>query len=284
MRWTSYQARSTRGVDSLTHQPSGGPWPQLTVRPASAPTYWRCEPGWAWTARPLTDYLLWLVLDGVGYLALDGEHHHLGSDMGVVFAPGDRPVAGHDPRRRLLIFGMHFDAASPDGHQLTPDQVVPPGRAAEIRDPVLATALARRCDISYRRGDALGRHQSSLCLEQIIYLLRDDSQEAAAGPVDQALDNILELIRRDPSRRWTVAELADRSALSRAQFTRRFIAHVGIPPGRFVIRARVERAKQLLTETDMTVTQVASTLGYTEVAHFSRQFKRQVGHSPRRPS
>jgi AraC family transcriptional regulator of arabinose operon len=80
-----------------------------------------------------------------------------------------------------------------------------------------------------------------------------------------------------------VAELADRTALSRAQFTRRFIAYAGTPPARFVIRARVERAKQLLAETDMTVTQVAATLGYTEVAHFSRQFKRQGGHSPRRP-
>jgi AraC family transcriptional regulator of arabinose operon len=267
----------------LTHPLPGDLCPQLRVRAASPPTYWRCEPGWAWSARPLTDFLLWLVLDGVGHLALGGQHHSLGSGMGVVFAPGDTPVAGHDPRRRLLIFGMHFDAAVAAGHQVTPDQVAPPGRAAEIRDPVLATALARRCDISYRRGDALGRHQSSLCLEQIIYLLRDDSREPIAGPVDQALDSIIELIRRDPTRRWTVAELAERTALSRAQFTRRFIAHAGIPPARFVIRARVERAKQLLTETDMTVTQVAATLGYTEVAHFSRQFKRQVGHSPRRP-
>jgi AraC family transcriptional regulator of arabinose operon len=267
----------------LTHSVSDSAGPQLSVRAVSPPTYWRCEPGWAWSARPLTDYLLWLVLDGVGNLALGGQHHLLGSNMGVVFAPGDRPVAGHDPRRRLLIFGMHFDATAPDGHQVTPDQVAPPGRAAEVRDPVLATALARRCDTSYRRGDPLGRHQSSLCLEQIIYLLRDDSRAPIAGPVDQALEGILDLIRRDPTRRWTVAELADRTALSRAQFTRRFIAHAGIPPARFVIRTRVERAKQLLAETDMTVTQVAATLGYTEVAHFSRQFKRQVGHSPRHP-
>src|SRR5205823_8647280 len=100
-------------------------------------------------------------------------------------------------------------------------------------------------------------------LEQILCILWENASNPAAGPVDVALDEITQAIRREPSRHWTVAELAKRAALSRAQFTRRFTTYVGLSPVRYVIQARVDRAQQLLTEPNMSVTGVASTLRYS---------------------
>jgi AraC family transcriptional regulator, arabinose operon regulatory protein len=252
------------------------------VRLVSPPTYWRCEPGWSWHARPLPDYLLWCVLDGTGQLTLGQQRCELGPGTCVVFAPGDEPVAGHDPLRRLLVFGMHFVVTNDDGGEPAPSAVVPPGRRCQVRDQVLVTALARRCDMSYRRGDPLGVRQSQLCLEQILCLMWEDSIHPPPQPVDAALHEIMHAIRQDPSRRWTVAELAKRTALSRAQFTRRFTAHAGVSPIRYVIQARIDRAHQLLIETTTSVTNVAVTLGYTDIGHFSRQYKRHTGHPPSR--
>ncbi|MEU4608828.1 AraC family transcriptional regulator [Kribbella sp. NPDC023972] len=87
-------------------------------------------------------------------------------------------------------------------------------------------------------------------------------------------------IRQDPGRDWTVAEMAGRAALSRAQFTRRFVAQLGMSPAQYLIQARIDRAHQLLTENGMTVTQVASALGYTDVPYFSRQYKQRTGKPP----
>lgn len=238
------------------------------------PTYWRCEPSWSWHSRPLSDHLLWCVLEGIGSLRVDAHHHDLVPGACAVFAPGDAPVAEHDPHRRLLVFGLHFDTDDPD--------IVQPGRLVRTRDQVLLGALARRCETSYRRGDPLGVRQGLLCLEQILGLIREDALVGAPSPTDAALDEITREIRQDPSRRWTVAELADRAALSRAQFTRRFVAHTGMSPARYLIDARIARARQLLTETNMSVTQVAATLGYADLAYFSRQYKRHTGRSPGR--
>jgi AraC-like DNA-binding protein len=238
----------------------------------SPPTYWRCEPGWSWHARPLPDHLLWYIVDGVGELALNGRHDDLVPGTCVVFAPGDAPVGEHDPHRRLLVFGLHFTADHPGD--------VLPGRCVLIRDQILLGALARRCEKSYRRGDPLGQRQALLCLEQILSLIREDATSPALGPIDTALDEITQAIRRDPSRRWTVTELADRVSLSRSQFTRRFRAHTGLSPARYLIDARITRARQLLTETNMSVTQVAVTLGYPDVAYFSRQYRRHTGRAP----
>jgi AraC family transcriptional regulator, arabinose operon regulatory protein len=245
--------------------------PDSALRLRTQPTYWRCERTWSWNPRPLTDHLLWCVLDGVGTLELDGRQCDLEPGVSVVFTPGDTPVARHDPSRRLLVFGVHFLA---DG------AASPPGRWALIRDLGLLEALARRSDIANRRGDPLGRHQVSLCLAQILCLIWEAALYPPAGPVDAALDDISSAIRQDPSRRWTIAELAARASLSRAQFTRRFTAHTGMPPGRYAVHARIARATELLVETTMSVTQVAAALGYTDVAYFSRQYKWITGRTP----
>lgn len=249
------------------------PVPTDVLRPRTRPTYWRCERTWSWHPRPLTDHLLWCVLDGVGTLDLDGRHCDLEPGVSVVFAPGDAPAAGHDPDRRLLVFGLHFDADGPAS---------PPSRWAKVRDLALLESLARRSDAAHRRGDPLGRRQTLLCLAQILCLVWEDALYPPPGPVDAALDDISRAIRQDPSRRWTVAELAARASLSRAQFTRRFTAHTGLPPGRYAVHARITRATELLTETRMTVTQVAAALGYPDMASFSRQYKWITGRPPSR--
>jgi AraC-like DNA-binding protein len=223
-------------------------------------------------SRPLEDHLLWCVLDGIGRLELNGNTRELGPGVCAVFAPGDAPTASHDPRRRLLVFGMHF-AVSPAG-------VVPGERWAEVADRVLLGALARSSDTAYRRGDALGRRQAELCLEQLLGLIWDAAYSPQPSATDTAVQEVAQAIRQDPSRDWSVAEMAAQAALSRAQFTRRFVAQHGTSPAQYVIQSRIDRAHELLVETAMSVTQTAAALGYTDVAYFSRQYKQRTGHSP----
>jgi AraC-like DNA-binding protein len=250
----------------------------------SPPTFWRCEPSWSWVSPPLPNYLLWCVLDGIGHLQLDNRSTALAPGTCAVFAPGDAPTAGHDPRRRLLVFGMHFQLNHPgdksDRSSSSWTGVVPEGRWAEVGDRVLLGALARASDSAYRRGDRLGGRQAELSLEQVLCLIWDAAYGTRAGSVDTAIEEVAQVIRQDPGRDWSVQEMAARASLSRAQFTRRFVAQNGMAPAQYLIKARIDRAHQLLTETGMTVTQVAGALGYADVPYFSRQYKQRTGQSP----
>jgi len=98
--------------------------------------------------------------------------------------------------------------------------------------------------------------------------------------VDTAIEEVAQSIRQDPGRDWSVQEMAATAALSRAQFTRRFVAQHSLAPAQYLIQARIDRAHELLTETGMTVTQVAAALGYTDVPYFSRQYKQRTGRPP----
>jgi AraC family transcriptional regulator of arabinose operon len=244
---------------------------RLVVEILTPPTFWRCEPSWSWTSRPLRDHLLWCVLDGRGSLELDGATQELHPGMCAVFQPGDAPKATHDPHRRLLVFGMHFQ---------TDPGSVPTPRWGEVMDRELLGVLARTSDASYRRDDAPGLRQAELCLEHLVSLIWDAVHNPARSTADTAVDEIARQLRQDPSLDWTVAEMARRAALSRAQFTRRFVRQFGMSPAQYLIQARIDRAHQLLTESGMTVGQTAAALGYTDVPYFSRQYKQRTGRSP----
>ncbi|MEV6282219.1 AraC family transcriptional regulator [Kribbella sp. NPDC051770] len=261
------------------------------VRLLSPPTFWRCEPSWTWVSPALGDHLLWCVLEGIGRLELDGRVKELTPGTCAVFAPGDAPTAGHDPKRRLLVFGMHFEPetredrtgngrAREESPAWRTADVVPASRWGEVQDRVLLGALAKAADSAYRRQDALGLRQAELCLEQLLAMVWEAAHDKGRTAGDQVVDEVAQAIRQDPGRDWSVGEMAQHAALSRAQFTRRFLAHQGSTPAQFLIQARIDRAHQLLTESGMTVTQTAAALGYTDVPYFSRQYKQRTGRSP----
>lgn len=258
-------------------------YPLITVQPNvrinSQPTYWHCEPGWEWKAQPLVDHLLWYVLDGVGLMHVSGRTWTLESGSCFVFTPGAQPHGTQDPERRLVVFGMHFDILDTQGKQLLNVLPLPPPGYV-VRDTAFVTSLAQHCDASWRRGDASGRRQSALLLQALIGHVYDEAHHPIPSAADRALDEIVCLLQHDPRQRWTVDELAERAHLSRAQFVRRFRARVGFAPTHFAIQMRLERARALIEETNMSLTAIATALGYSDLFFFCRQFKQYLGYAP----
>ena len=250
------------------------------VRLNTGPTYWHCERGWEWRARPLPDHLLWYVMDGVGMMRLDGEAWELSTGSCFVFTPGSRPHGTQDPDRRLVVFGMHFDMVNAQGQPMHATAGMLPPHGHVVRDTAFFATLAQRCDAGFRLGDEIGALQSRLFLQAMILHLWEEVLHPVPSAVDVALDEIVRAIQREPGTRWTVDELARRAHLSRAQFVRRFRAATGLSPARFMVQARLERARQLIQETNMPLGQIASALGYDDVYFFSRQYKHYAGYPP----
>jgi AraC-like DNA-binding protein len=100
------------------------------------------------------------------------------------------------------------------------------------------------------------------------------SGDAVVGPA-------LRLMQGDPSRPWTVAELAAGAGVSRAGLARRFHEVVGEPPMAFLTGWRMALAADLLLEGELTVTEVSRQVGYGSPFTFSTAFKRTYGVSPR---
>lgn len=99
--------------------------------------------------------------------------------------------------------------------------------------------------------------------------------------LDRTLGPALRAMHRKPEHAWTVEELADLSAMSRAAFAARFTQKVGDPPGRYLTRIRLTRAADQLATTNQPVSAIGRAVGYESEAAFSRAFSRQYGIAPR---
>ncbi|MFZ4683615.1 MAG: helix-turn-helix domain-containing protein [Terrimicrobiaceae bacterium] len=238
-----------------------------------APRLHSCEPAWKWNpSKGLTDYDFWLVLQGRGRMRLGGEDFDLETGRWFLLQPGDGPDASHDPANPLVVFACHF---LPAGEVRRLHRGVISGIC---REPLRQSAeLAAQV---FPEGPT-GRELAAATLRQILWQAAHSLTGKAGGSVHSRLDALAMEIRSAPGRSWTMAEMARKSALSLPHLNRLWRAAWGLAPRQFVIRERVLRAVMLLRESDMTIQQIAESLGYNDVFFFHRQFRRTAGVTPR---
>ncbi|MFC9895139.1 AraC family transcriptional regulator [Nocardia sp. NPDC127579] len=100
------------------------------------------------------------------------------------------------------------------------------------------------------------------------------------GMADPLVAPALKAMHGNPSRPWSVATLASEAGVSRALFAKRFAEVMGRPPLAYLTDHRMDEAEELLAGTDLTVAQVARSVGYADPFGFSAAFKRYRGQSP----
>lgn len=79
---------------------------------------------------------------------------------------------------------------------------------------------------------------------------------------------------------WPVPRLARVSGVSEAHFARSFRQAFGLPPHRYLLTRRIERAKALLRDTDLSITRIAFQTGWNSLGTFGRTFRDVTGESP----
>jgi transcriptional regulator GlxA family with amidase domain len=79
---------------------------------------------------------------------------------------------------------------------------------------------------------------------------------------------------------WPVERLARVSHVSATHFARSFKEAFGVPPHRYLLTRRIERAVALLRETDLSITEIAFQTGWQSLGTFGRTFRDIAGESP----
>ena len=137
------------------------------------------------------------------------------------------------------------------------------------------------------RADRPGRNVVLARLLEVLLIeaFRATAEPTAApgllrGLADERLAAALRRMHGEPTRPWTVSELAREAALSRSTFFDRFRREVGVPPMEYLLRWRMAVAKDLLCGDSVSVGEVAQRVGYSSSSTFSFAFARQVGASP----
>lgn len=98
--------------------------------------------------------------------------------------------------------------------------------------------------------------------------------------VHPAVQTARKLLDEHYDRPMPLADLAGATGLSANYLVELFTREVGLPPHRYLLERRIDRAKELLDHADLPITRIAHELGYASGQHFARSFRQGVGCSP----
>ena len=130
------------------------------------------------------------------------------------------------------------------------------------------------------REDALNATIKALSSEKNI--VNDKKENIQLNSQDnELLQKVIDVVKNQMSNgSLSIESLANDMCLSRSQLNRRIKAVTGVTSQQYVMRVRLEHAKNLLDDSNLQVSEVAYQCGFDNVASFSRAFKRTFGKSP----
>lgn len=135
-------------------------------------------------------------------------------------------------------------------------------------------------------GGANGKlYSQSLATTMAVHLLRNytanaRSSVASSKATNEQVTTAIEYMRMNMEHDISLKELAVVANISLSQLVRLFKQHTGVTPHQYLIRLRMERAKQLIRCGHMSLKEVAAQSGFADQAHFTRQFKKVTGLTP----
>jgi len=119
---------------------------------------------------------------------------------------------------------------------------------------------------------------ANLCLRAnaVLEYLRDFLRQQPRTQID----HLLSYLNATISMGITVQKLADAGDMSRSQLCRLFRKELGASPQEVLVRKRMEKARALLVNTDMTVKEIASAVGYSCAQNLAQRFRKHFGITP----
>ncbi len=239
--------------------------------------YWLRKAQFLLESDTYTDWVLFAVEEGAFRYRI-GEAEGTAEPGSVVACPpgtdfwrrASSPVSFH-----FLRFGFEEESAPPP---LTAGQlrVSSPARlAADVAH------LRRIAHDATSEAEALRRH----LLQDLLYFcfpVRDREPDSASPTAaDPLMASAMSTIReRAHERTFGIGQAAELAGLTPVQFSRRFHAAFRVTPIQFLTDCRIQLAKELLANTNLTLDRIAERCGYENAFYLSRVFKRMTHINP----
>jgi AraC-like DNA-binding protein len=267
---------------------NGGTMAQFDlVTPTRNCERFRCFQGWHRSrsdSERLTEQELWLVWAGKGRMQTRDAEYELRPGFCVWMRPGHIYDAQQDEEDRLGLTYIHFnfqDAALNKSHSYP--------EFFEVGDINYVDSISRRIVEIMRQHDALPelRSAAGLLLSGLLLDLVTKFRIEGKAELNPIARHHRELIQKTVRSIFetvesplSVKELATKAGYSPAHFSSLFKKVTGQTVEAAIVQARIDKARQLLRQSDLSIGQVAEATGYRDVYFFSRQFKIKTGQTP----
>ncbi len=156
--------------------------------------------------------------------------------------------------------------------------------SAPLANPLFGQMIGAMFDLTDPADPATGLFFESTLLAMVSMLTIEAGRPAPkplhrGGLADWQVRRASEALRESHAN-FDLTTLANTVGLSPYHFSRAFKQSTGLPPHRYQIMLRIERAKDLLANTTLPICDVAAAIGYDDQGQLARLFRREVGVTP----
>jgi AraC family transcriptional regulator len=215
------------------------------------------------------------------YMVLAGrcaDHHDRKSfycpSMAVIAHPAGRSHAATVSRAGARLFGVECESSWLESNGFEGDILQ---CSAMMNDPKISD-LSLRLHREFLTQDSISRLAiAGLTLELLAYVLRFRQDSRHAPPwLSWVHDLLLERFDED----LPLGVLASEAGVHPAHLVKAFRRHFLTSIGEFVRQRRLERARRLVVESELALSEIAVAAGFFDQSHFSRHFRRKTGMPP----
>lgn len=230
-----------------------------------------------------SEWLVFAVEDGSFYYEID-ELRATASFGDLVFCPPDVAF------RRVVIspvtlFVLRMSWADDQGNELDPLQLdrLPVGKVSLRNTKKLLDdyAALRSHNLLDERWSMIGRNHY---LHHIWLMYCEQAEQLPTADAPESSDPFIQkatgLIQAQAFERFSLNAIAESLGVTRMRLCQKFQAELGTTPIKYLTSLRLEKAKTLLTETDLTLDQISECCGYQNGFYLSRVFKNNCGVTP----
>ncbi|WP_337101338.1 AraC family transcriptional regulator [Paenibacillus sp. YIM B09110] len=242
-----------------------------------------CEPGYTWGPGVKDSYKLVFVHEGRGTYSLNGKLHHLHEGQGFVVYPD------------MLLY-MKADENEPWTHSWLAFH----GECVEsllaqahltIDSPVFELSNSKWFDIWHDQLDAAHamERNGSLMIHSLLYLIVANWLEELLVPIGQQpvlkakekyVRKATEYMKANYSKKLSITDLASRIGIDRIYLSALFKELDLQSPQAYLLQLRMDKASELMVNPELTVSEIAHSVGYQDPLLFSKMFKKVKGASP----
>ena len=222
------------------------------------------------------DYYLLYLVKGSMTVPMGERMAVISEGDALIFPPRFRYRYAYDGREPLEYFFVHFTGSYAERFLaecgLSPLPFLTHTRGGE-RIPQAFGNLFEH----FGEPHPLQRQELACALERLILTI---ARSIGKDRAERSLERSLRMIHTAYDTDLRIPDLARLENLSHSRYVEVFRQMMGMPPATYLVRLRVRVACDLLENTDMSVKEIASAVGYGDAHFFSKLFKKYTGQTP----